>query len=137
VGELDVVTGELANRGDRLTEVVAAGSDTLAVTSARRRELEATLRRLPPTLESTRAALVSGRRLAEPLVPALVDLRSASEPLPAALRDARRLIPRGWRRSRASSSRSPRTPRRRCASSATFSSRSTSARRASLRPPSC
>jgi len=93
VDGLNVVFAELERRDESLAEVIAAGSDTLAVTAANETGLAGLMRELPPTMVAAREALQGGRRLSEPLVPALERLGAASEPLPATLRDARDLLP--------------------------------------------
>ena len=71
VDDLDAVTATLAERSVQLGNVVAAGSDTLAVTAARERELAEATRLLAPVLEEADRSLGAGADLAEILVPAL------------------------------------------------------------------
>jgi phospholipid/cholesterol/gamma-HCH transport system substrate-binding protein len=71
VDDLDVVTGTLADRSVQLGNAVAAGSDTLAVTASRERELAEATRLLGPVLEEANRSLSAGADLADILVPAL------------------------------------------------------------------
>lgn len=93
VGELDVVFGTLADRGDSLAELVAAGRGTLEATASREAALSDTLRELPGTLQATRSALGEVRRLASPLVPALGALRPFAQRLPAAAGSLQAFLP--------------------------------------------
>jgi phospholipid/cholesterol/gamma-HCH transport system substrate-binding protein len=71
VDDLDTVTATLADRSVDLGNAVAAGSDTLAVTAARERELAEATRLLGPVLEEADRSLAAGSDLADILVPAL------------------------------------------------------------------
>jgi ABC-type transporter Mla subunit MlaD len=93
VDDLDTVTTTLADRSVELGNVVAAGSDTLAVTSARERELAAATRQLAPTLDEAGRSLSATADLAEILVPALDELVPASGGLGEASAKLRGLLP--------------------------------------------
>jgi phospholipid/cholesterol/gamma-HCH transport system substrate-binding protein len=93
VDDLDTVTTTLADRSVELGNAVAAGSDTLAVTSARERELAAATRRLAPTLEVAGRSLSATADLAEILVPALDKIVPASGGLAEASAKLRGLLP--------------------------------------------
>lgn len=93
VEDLDVVFAQLAERGGRLAEVVAAGQETLAVTGANEQELAAAVRALPATMAAAQRALIGGRRLSRPLIPALDRLGAAAQPLPETLRETRAFVP--------------------------------------------
>jgi phospholipid/cholesterol/gamma-HCH transport system substrate-binding protein len=71
VDDLDTVTATLADRSVELGNAVAAGSDTLAVTASRERELAEATRLLGPVLEEADRSLAAGSDLADILVPAL------------------------------------------------------------------
>jgi phospholipid/cholesterol/gamma-HCH transport system substrate-binding protein len=94
VGDLDTVTTTLADRSVALGNAVAAGSDTLAVTAARERELAEAVRLLGPALESADTSLAAGADLAELLVPALDRLTPAAGGLGEAAATLRDLLPR-------------------------------------------
>ena len=94
VGDLDTVTSTLADRSVELGNVVAAGSNTLAVTAARERELAEATRLLAPTLERAGDSLSATADLAEILVPALDRLVPAAGGLGDAAVRLRGLLPR-------------------------------------------
>ncbi len=94
VGDLEVVTRVLAGRSVELGNAVAAGSDTLAVTAARERELAEATRMLAPVLEEADTSLAAGADLAELLVPALDELVPASGGLAEASVKLRAMLPR-------------------------------------------
>ena len=94
------MTATLADRSVELGNAVAAGSDTLAVTAARERELAAATRLLAPTLEEADRSLAAGADLAEILVPALDRLVPASGGLGEASAKLRALLPRAERAGR-------------------------------------
>ncbi len=93
VGNLDVVFGALAKRGDQLGTVIDSGSRTLAVTASRSFELEAAARDLAPLLAEARRSLGATRRLTAPLLPALDELAPASRTLPEAAEQLRAFVP--------------------------------------------
>ncbi|HEX2127685.1 MAG TPA: hypothetical protein VHF58_00540 [Solirubrobacterales bacterium] len=93
VGHLDTVLTTLGDRGVELGNAVAAGSDTLAVTAARERELAELTRRLAPVLTEADRALAGTADLAELLGPALERLVPASDDLAGALVQLRDMIP--------------------------------------------
>jgi len=93
VTELDQVFGTLAERRSELRTVLSAGERTVAVTGARERELEQTIRALPGALTAVDDALTQTSALTEPLVPALEGLRPAAQRLPHALKTVRDLVP--------------------------------------------
>ena len=94
VGELDTVTTTLADRSVELGNAVAAGSDTLAITAARERELAEAARLLAPALENADTSLAAGADLAEILVPALDEIVPAAGGLGEASAQLRALLPR-------------------------------------------
>ncbi len=94
VGELDTVFATVGERGVELGNAVAAGSDTLAVTAARERELAELTRALAPTLEQADRSLRAGADLADLLVPALDRIIPASADLAESMRSLRGLLPR-------------------------------------------
>jgi virulence factor Mce-like protein len=93
VGHLDTVFTTLGDRGAELGNAVAAGSDTLAVTAARERELAELTRQLAPVLTEADRALAGTADLADLLVPALERLVPVSDDLAGALVELRGLIP--------------------------------------------
>jgi len=94
VGELEVVTSTLGDRGSKLAEAIDKGNRTLEVTSAREGELAEMTRELGPLLAEADSALVAARHMAEPLIPALDALMPAAEPLAASLAKMNDLLPR-------------------------------------------
>jgi phospholipid/cholesterol/gamma-HCH transport system substrate-binding protein len=97
VGDLDVILTTTALRGRQLTRVIETGSDTLAVTAGRERELERAVRILAPTLERARSALEASRRLADPLAAGIDPLLPVADELPPAASELRELLPRAER----------------------------------------
>lgn len=93
VDDLDEVTGTLADRSVELGNAVAAGSDTLAVTASRERELAAATRLLGPVLEEANRSLDAGADLADILVPALDRLVPSAGGLGEASAKLRGLLP--------------------------------------------
>jgi phospholipid/cholesterol/gamma-HCH transport system substrate-binding protein len=93
VGDLDVVANTLGDRGAQLASAVNAGSATLAVTSARERELAEATRLLGPVLSEANRSLEGLAAIAGPLIPALDDLTPAAAPLAASVQRLRDLIP--------------------------------------------
>ena len=93
VGELDTVFTTLGDRGVELGNAVAAGSDTLAVTASRERELAAAVRQLAPTLVAADRSLDATADLAELLVPALDQLIPAAGDLGDSAKRLGALIP--------------------------------------------
>jgi phospholipid/cholesterol/gamma-HCH transport system substrate-binding protein len=94
VDDLDEVTGTLADRSVELGNAVAAGSDTLAITASRERELAAATRLLGPVLEEADRSLDAGADLADILVPALDRLVPSAGGLGEASAKLRELLPR-------------------------------------------
>ncbi|MFN2611802.1 MAG: MlaD family protein [Solirubrobacterales bacterium] len=94
VGDLDQIFSAVSLRGRQLGTAVDAGSRTLAVTSARRRELEQLSGRLAPLVGELRRSLAATHRVTGPLAPALERLAPASRYLRTDARRLRRLLPR-------------------------------------------
>lgn len=93
VGQLDVTFATLAQRRDRLGEVLSAGQRTMQTTAARSAELEGTMRELPGTLAELGGALDAVRTLTGSLAPALDGLRPAARSLPGGLAALRAFVP--------------------------------------------
>ena len=93
VGELDTVFTTLGDRGVELGNAVAAGSDTLAITASRERELAAAVRQLGPTLAAADRSLDATADLAELLVPTLDRLIPATGDLGSSAERLGELIP--------------------------------------------
>jgi phospholipid/cholesterol/gamma-HCH transport system substrate-binding protein len=71
-----------ASRDDRLATLVAAGDETLRAVASEDRSLDAALRKLPRTLDATRAALDNAGEFSDQLGPALAAIRPAVRHLP-------------------------------------------------------
>jgi phospholipid/cholesterol/gamma-HCH transport system substrate-binding protein len=95
VDELNTIVTRLAERREQLGDAVDAGQETLAVTAARDRELDAVMADLPSTLDDVNAALDAVDDLSQPLVPALEQLQPVAQQLPPALDSVRDLLPEG------------------------------------------
>jgi phospholipid/cholesterol/gamma-HCH transport system substrate-binding protein len=91
---LDVLFTTLGQRGNQLASAIDAGSDTLAVTAGREKELTEATRQLAPTLAETQGALQATRELATPLVPAIDQLLPVADDLTPAAQRLRRLFPK-------------------------------------------
>lgn len=94
VTDLDTVTTTLAERSVELGNAVGAGSETLAITADRERELAAVTRELGPTLEQADRSLAASADLAEILVPALDRIVPVAGGLGEAAAKLRGLLPR-------------------------------------------
>ena len=94
VGDLDVLANTLGDRGAELASAINAGSATLAVTSARERELAEATRLLGPVLGEANRSLAGLSAIARPLLPALDQLVPASAPLTDSVERLRDLVPR-------------------------------------------
>ncbi|UJA21048.1 MCE family protein [Thermoleophilia bacterium SCSIO 60948] len=93
------VVGELAERRDDITAIVADGERALSAAASRATDLDAGLRELQPLLVSARATLaevrpllIEARPLAADLTAAAPDLRAALAELPAVSADAERVL---------------------------------------------
>jgi phospholipid/cholesterol/gamma-HCH transport system substrate-binding protein len=91
VSDLSVLTGELGRRDRDLRGLVDEGGRTLSTLSASSRDLDATLRRLPPALSALDSSFAAVRGVVGDVDRALVDLRPVAGRLPAALSSLRRL----------------------------------------------
>jgi len=91
---MDVLFTTLGQRGTQLASAIEAGSDTLAVTSARESELSEATRQLAPTLTETSRALSSTRTLAESLVPALDEVLPVATQVQPAASQFREVLPK-------------------------------------------
>ncbi len=94
VDQLGVLATTLDRRSIELGNAVAAGSDTLAVTASRERELARATQLLAPTLEQADRSLDASADLAEILVPALDRIVPAAGGLGEASAQLRSLLPR-------------------------------------------
>jgi phospholipid/cholesterol/gamma-HCH transport system substrate-binding protein len=94
VDQLDTVATTLGDRSLQLGNAVAAGSDTLAVTAARERELARATTLLAPTLHEADRSLNATADLAEILLPALNRLVPVAGDLGSATAELRSLLPK-------------------------------------------
>jgi phospholipid/cholesterol/gamma-HCH transport system substrate-binding protein len=91
VSDLAVLTGELGRRDRDLRVLVGEGGRTLGALGASSGDLDATLRRLPPTLTALDSSFAAVRGVVGDVDRALVDLRPVANRLPVALSGLRRL----------------------------------------------
>lgn len=92
VHNLSQLSGAFADESPRLRDVVRDSSRTLRASARNNRALGAGLSLLPGTLTATRAALTSGRALADELGPTLTALTPATRRTPRALDAAQPVV---------------------------------------------
>lgn len=92
VANLRLLARAAAAKDRDLVRVVDAGNAALGAVADAEQPLRASLTRLPGTLQSARAGLASGRRLARELAPTLEALRPAVRRLRPAMVDLRPLL---------------------------------------------
>lgn len=85
VTNLHKLTDALAARDEALSTLVGAGNATLGELSGADRELDATLREIPPTLDILRTAFTRLRAAEDQLDPALQDLGPVADSLEAGM----------------------------------------------------
>jgi phospholipid/cholesterol/gamma-HCH transport system substrate-binding protein len=94
ISSLAELAQALARDDTRLAEFVSSQNEVFGAFAEQEASLREMLRELPPTLEETRTALASGRRLAEVLGPSSEALIPAARAFAPGQRAARRLVRR-------------------------------------------